>query len=133
MFYQLCAFSLAEVQFQSFYQDLLKFLIKFPIFCDISSVVPKITKIQFNEKILHTLPAKKSLQNMRLSSNNFGLTKSCYWTVTNFSDPCMSQVTCRVSHVTFRCHLNIYIFCILADPVREGLSLTWPIPSSFFL
>ena len=30
---------------------------------------------------------KKSLPNTRLSSDNFGLTKSCYWTVSNFSDP----------------------------------------------
>ena len=30
--------------------------------------------------------ARKLLQNIHLSSNNFGPTKSSYWTVSNFSD-----------------------------------------------
>ena len=39
-------------------------------------------------KILHTFPARNSFQNTLLLSANFCITKSCYWTVSNFSDPC---------------------------------------------
>ena len=44
------------------------------------------------------------LQNTRLLLDNFGLTKSCYWTVSNFSDPCQyhpSAITPILSHLQY--------------------------------
>ena len=38
-------------------------------------------------EILRTFPARKSLKNLRHLLDKFVLTKSCYWTVSNFSDP----------------------------------------------
>ena len=45
---------------------------------------------------------------MRLLSDNFGPTKSCYWTVSNFSDPC--EVLVLVSW-----------YCLVCLPCRPGL------------
>ena len=36
------------------------------------------------------------LKNICFFSDNFGLTKSCYWTVSNFLDPCTSETPTEV-------------------------------------
>ena len=57
-------------------------------------------------KVFRTFPARESFKNIHLLSDNFGLTKSCYWTVLNFSDPCLPgrqlvYSSCHI-HVVFQ-------------------------------
>ena len=89
---------------------------QFLIICDISRILPKINKTRVYENVAKLYaPAllKKSLQNIRLSSDNFCLTKSCYWTVLNFSNPLLPSGP-RFSKGSQQC------ICLLLVAVEGG-------------